>query len=1235
MLQDKSTEDAHNQFFLKHTKSELLKTFAALSMLSENHGKYNRLQIGTYNALLSPSNGSNFTLEQLKEFLLKEYSQPDDYEAPENLFSVNIAAFNLNHVVFPGYVTSSPFWLSHLIDIVFSHPFFSDDDHFRTFKNDVYSSSKFLLSLSNTIALRLKIKRNENAAYNDEKIFVPNLDVLNKYREAITITNDDMLQLMMQNRIDPIQADKLTIENDIPYDDKALSEKILFRNGDEFIVLAPYHICLSGVRRIIRIANEHGYLSELISVYHDVVMGNCGWLLHKMNFEPLFDEELYTNTSLSLKESFFKIDVDKLVYFLYYYDDYENFNEISFGVSESSSDTLLKVVNQEEIKLRELKLNPKWSNYKILVIKCSSDLGRNMYEDGSESRGDFEINLTPWELEVLFDSQKTDSLGIWKYAFAKKQKVAKSLTFLDAFAFYKSKNDSFYWDDEVEKELSLLPGFAHPFIAESLKQRDRHFVIYGLKDGKKQFAIVERKDRFVPLYYSKASLGRKVEFLLNGFDVPIWLETVYDFYTLPSSSQKITFDLINLTAYWLWEARAYLKNIIKKTNKECLRIILKIDDLDKFSDDKLSPLLRNTNLEHKFSYRVTDNNLEFILPYEISGVVNLPDNTADRFFIKALLKSICTWANTEMKIGQEIIDTIAPLGFKKKMYTLNPLDNHLLWKVKSKIEFFTLQKADEQIIYDQLLSGLGKDRPAVGEISSNQEKQSLIRSIIFKVLLPWLKTIIDRYDSTSLLQAFVKLNEEAILRREFLKLSITTERACFGHYPEFELDLKERDERLDKTSMSLRCLIEHVAADQKRGKTEISQVDIQQALALMSHIINFGSYVDMMYYCSEDVAKVSINVLRSGRVGIKSTLHEELFDSYYQEILEHYVDSSIEGFAGHFESRNLEVKDDSLLANQELNEAFKKVNGLRYFSLIEILTNLSFHYVLIENTDWIVLTPTDLFNVLNDLLEGTANEDDVTFLMEHFALKHRGGVDKVPKGFIGSDISPWQHNRRLSLLMRPFIIIGEESQQKIAFGPKQLFISAYFIVDKILNGRLYAPAKSELSKVIAKISQRENDKLNENVYKLLNSWQIGKLEMNYNIYNHSKKNLKEDLGDVDVLWLNNEVNTIFSIECKDTYGGKNPFELAGEIQKFFKEEKNWSKKHLKRDEWLKANKTTLTTTFGMDVTNFRIQSVIVTGEIISAGHHRLSKETVPIFNIAQLRKHGKQVLYNLLKLEPL
>ncbi len=124
-------------------------------------------------------------------------------------------------------------------------------------------------------------------------------------------------------------------------------------------------------------------------------------------------------------------------------------------------------------------------------------------------------------------------------------------------------------------------------------------------------------------------------------------------------------------------------------------------------------------------------------------------------------------------------------------------------------------------------------------------------------------------------------------------------------------------------------------------------------------------------------------------------------------------------------------------------------------------------------------------------------------------------------------------------------------------------------------------------------------------------------------------NSQNRLGDIDILAIDRINKRIFSIECKNVNYGRNPREIANEIERLTggKEAGNsWIKKHLKRDEWLQNNIGILSLIYDLQSESFTIRSFFLTAEEIPATYVR--DMPLPFVSFTHLRRKGIRILSN-------
>jgi hypothetical protein len=122
-------------------------------------------------------------------------------------------------------------------------------------------------------------------------------------------------------------------------------------------------------------------------------------------------------------------------------------------------------------------------------------------------------------------------------------------------------------------------------------------------------------------------------------------------------------------------------------------------------------------------------------------------------------------------------------------------------------------------------------------------------------------------------------------------------------------------------------------------------------------------------------------------------------------------------------------------------------------------------------------------------------------------------------------------------------------------------------------------------------------------------------------------NAEIDLGDIDVLVIDEQNKKILLVECKDLNYGRNPQEIANEIERLIgdsDEDNSWTKKHIRRHEWVKANIDILIKAYGLENEAFLVESLFVISNEIPAPYVR--SMPLPFISYSRLMREGLSAL---------
>ncbi|MCF7568703.1 hypothetical protein L3X37_10025 [Sabulilitoribacter arenilitoris] len=405
----------------------------------------------------------------------------------------------------------------------------------------------------------------------------------------------------------------------------------------------------------------------------------------------------------------------------------------------------------------------------------------------------------------------------------------------------------------------------------------------------------------------------------------------------------------------------------------------------------------------------------------------------------------------------------------------------------------------------------------------------------------------------------------------------------------------------------IRCLIEHIAACPGKGKLIPSQENIDNLLAMMDQIINWGMIGDQVNY---DLFEIKIDVLKSGRIGTDKILSEQVFKPYSLSKSSENVNDAIKNYNNNY--ADLPEDDRTDVFTKKTEEAFKDEYGVTLTQLIQFTQALS-GVCFFKDPGCSIFYEDELITEIIKILPEISKEE-VIALLNHFSLGKRKHIMELPEGMETYDIFPWRFNRRLSLNQKPLVKVYDVAKNKNKYyvGPRQLIKSGKFLLYLFYSGKLRAKPEGKLIKVIGRNLEKKGEDFTNEVFEFFNDKSENSL-IDKEVEINTKSQLKhsKDIGDIDVLVINKELKKIYLLECKNTEAAKNVKQLVEEVNNLFGSEskKGWIKKHKERYEWVIANKDLLGVKYKIDLKEFDVIPIILTSEQLATEF--LKKEELP------------------------
>ena len=403
-------------------------------------------------------------------------------------------------------------------------------------------------------------------------------------------------------------------------------------------------------------------------------------------------------------------------------------------------------------------------------------------------------------------------------------------------------------------------------------------------------------------------------------------------------------------------------------------------------------------------------------------------------------------------------------------------------------------------------------------------------------------------------------------------------------YPNHKIDIDERFNEANKSSISIKFLIELLSSFANTGENILSEYELELLLAKSLHLIEWAYRNDLYHY---NMMNVPMELLHSNRIGIK---HDELeksnkaFSILREEQLGYYDKEKLNEILQRFDKEKLE--------NDSLDKVFKKEFQFSIDNLFKFFGYLIEQGESNENAE---VFENEIPNIIKELSNEIPTEE-IKFIIERLSLTERKNFLSPPKPFRKEDVYPWRFNRNLSFTRRPLILY----KNSIIWGNRNLSNSIFFLFDLIDDGKLSCYTK-EMKEYISKINNLRGKNFNNLVYEYIKS--IDGFIVDKNVKKINKIRIedinKNTLGDIDVLYINLKKKKIVLVETKDFNSVKNYYELYNEYQRMFvdqDDEKCFLTKHKERENWVKEHIDDVIQHYSLENGIWKVTYIFVTSE---------------------------------------
>lgn len=1235
--QKKLAPSGFKELLENYNSVPLLRLLAALQLLPENHGRNARMELLCRETLLqfdSADTKPSASWDRLKMVIEGYRSGMHDEDPLTNAFT-EVAIFEQgNYLVFSGLYVGFTEILNQLTECIFLQKNSLPEDFVKTMR----SAIGILLFMSNSAA---------NDAGHSPYLFkkgksghieFPDYDKVQNYLNAVFFDQEYLASVCKELQYDISVLDDFIIDPKSPSlknedpEQNPVNYKPIISIEDGYLLYMPTGVLSSLVTYIYKKAEEHGCHGEVVDlIYRRQFHLSCnalarmGWFATTIKLPPV-------KSPISLRESVFQFDNQKFGY-ICYVQPREDLDDITDVVGVETKDPYQERTEEVVSYLRTL--NP-IQTFSVLCLYIIPEIGNDTFFMWSKpSVGNQSLAMTYRELWTIAHSPNVNRLTLWKFAkcYSRTSEVTELMVpggTLDAYAIYLENNGSLMTSDDERPlggMLMIVNGSSDNFRREVQEEQNEHAVPIFYQ-GKVAYAKVTHYREYAPIY-EVLEVSESFRIVIESYKMPIWITNPQ---TTSRTSTWGTY-VCEAIAFWLNKMQPHLSSYLDQQGFIQFEIEVAVpDEMMNPGQFELHPVAVD---EIKIPTEVVPPVIRVSVPFNFIYAVTLPDNSADKLLMKAVLTGIVDYireAGNETDLDTAIIEdlvqtTLQPEGAKMLLFsdasTNIKLDDRDLPSLRY------INDTDISYILDNIASYLPQGYVIPESIGSLKEKIQLCDDIV-KALIIQITAKIAEFDGAELLKWLIELNEKCIQVREFREIAIPAKIACFSDFETEVGKLMDNAKNLVTAAHAVRTLIEFVATKIPTGSRWPNFDDIDELLALTNQITDWGALSESMRMGFDDP---EMGLLPSGRIGIDKTLAQEAFKPYAIAKTETSLFRDVENFEANYVPARKTGETVETDESKSLDAAFKAEYRIELTQLLRIigaLVNEGFT----KGEASIAMEEAALLRLLSTV-EGVSG-DDINRALGLLTLLERDNVGTPPTGYNVPDIFPWRYNRPISYIRRPLVKIQKDGEIHYYFGYRHLMQYTDNLLSLLYSSKLPGVTSVEMKSWLAGVSGLKGNPFREAVkqwFEENTAFEVipHEIRMDKGV---GKGHVLADkhYGDIDLLVIDHARRIIYPIECKNIQGGRNIHEMKVEMDDYLGRDGNDKKakmrKHNDRHEWLVANKDSLANIVP-DAKNYEVKSFVITADEIPLSYLRKNDLPLPIKSFAYLRKNGVSYLYDL------
>lgn len=420
-----------------------------------------------------------------------------------------------------------------------------------------------------------------------------------------------------------------------------------------------------------------------------------------------------------------------------------------------------------------------------------------------------------------------------------------------------------------------------------------------------------------------------------------------------------------------------------------------------------------------------------------------------------------------------------------------------------------------------------------------------------------------------------------------------------------------QEEKRNHVALPARTILEMAICEcPTSGGRQLSRWGLDEILAKAALLIEVATDSDAI---NSELVEPTVQLHANGEYTIDRSFYETVIRPFVSNYLREEFQGDASAYSKLYRRRKPaeRTRADEIYSADFVN-AFTMEFGLTPDEAVDGLAELMELAVECDS----VVVQTTLGKLRERLLNRRSLSADACHaFVKTFGLFHRPAWDHPPAGFTKKDLYPWRFRRRLSAIVRPLLVFGEQDCAEVFYGAGALQLGFSYLLERTEQGQL--PGKeffttTEMRRYIGTVNKERGHAFTKSVADTLRKegWQArSEVQM-------TELGASAELGDIDVIaW--KSTGDIRLIECKRLQLARTIAEIAEVCSRFRGEAKDDLDKHVRRIAWVNQHASNLERIIGFSPSKNRIDARLVTN--IDVPMRYLVSLPIPVDKIGPLR----------------